>query len=183
MSEHDELHRIESIEERQQALRRQLRSEVPGLGEDDPIFAFAPVDPQVYARSCESLVGQVAIPVGVVGPLRVHYRDYRENEQGELVENGAVRSHEFFIPMATHEGGLNASLNRGIKAANECGGVSTYVLQAAMTRGSCYVFETTEHAYLFSKWIKTQLAGMKGWLEDPDNPFRDAVLNGIPLLN
>jgi hydroxymethylglutaryl-CoA reductase (NADPH) len=183
MSEHDELHRIETIEARQQALRHQLRSEGPALTEDDPIFAFAPVDPRVYERSCESLVGQVAIPVGVVGPLHLQYREYREDDHGELAETGPARSRSFFIPMATHEGGLNASLNRGIKAANECGGVATYVLHASMTRGSCYVFETTEQAYLFSKWIPTQLGAMKAWLQDPDNPFREAVLNGIPLLS
>jgi len=85
--------------------------------------------------------------------------------------------------MGTHEGGLNASLNRGIKAANQSGGVHTRLLSTSMTRGSCYVFETGEQAYIFSKWVRENTGKMKAWLEDPQNPFRDAEMKGIPLLS
>ena len=178
-----ELHRIESIAERQAALRDFIRAEVPNVAEDDAIFDFGRTDPAVYARSCEALIGQVSIPVGIVGPLTVRYRDYTENESGEITGSTDVLSRPFLIPMATHEGGLNASLSRGIKAANQCGGVRTYVLKASMTRGTCYVFETTEQAYLFSKWVESNVGRMKQWLEDPENPFRQAELKGIPVLS
>jgi hydroxymethylglutaryl-CoA reductase (NADPH) len=177
-----ELFKLTDIAERQRAFRQALRDELPAVAADDLIYDFGRTDPQVYARACESLIGQVTLPVGIVGPLELHYRDYGEDEEGKLREDGR-HSQRFFVPMATHEGGLNASLNRGIKAANQCGGVTTYVLQASMTRGSCYVFESTEHAYVFSQWVGANLKGMKGWLEDPQNPFRDAELSGIPLLS
>jgi hydroxymethylglutaryl-CoA reductase (NADPH) len=183
MTDLSELHRIESISERQATLRDFIRSEVPAVSEDDAIFDFGRTDPTVYARSCEALIGHVSIPVGIVGPLTLHYRDYTENESGELVESNEIRSLPFLIPMATHEGGLNASLNRGIKAANQCGGVRTYVLKASMTRGTCYVFETTEQAHSFSKWVEINVGRMRQWLEDPENPFRNVDMHGIPVLS
>jgi hydroxymethylglutaryl-CoA reductase (NADPH) len=183
MGDLTELHRIESLEKRQVVLRDFLARSGTPLEADDPILDFGRVDPAAYARGCESLVGQVSVPVGIVGPLTVHYREYEEGPAGELVEVGRPRSRAFPIAMATHEGGLNASLNRGIKAANQCGGVSTYVLRASMTRGTCYVFETTDQAFRFAKWVDANVERMKAWLEDPANPFRDVELRGIPVLS
>jgi len=172
-----------AVAERQAVLRRALAADGHELAADDPAFDFGPIDASVYERSCESLVGHVSIPVGVVGPLLVHYQDAREGPSGELVEDPARLSRSFFVPMATHEGGLNASLGRGIKAANESGGVTTYLLHAAMTRGSAYVFESTDEAYRFSKWATANAGAMQDWLGDPANPFRGQELGGIPLLS
>lgn len=183
MKDLSELHRIESVTQRQQALSTFLREQNLPVPADDVILDFGRIDPSLYARGCESLVGHVAIPVGIVGPLTVHYREYRENATGALVESEEGHTAAFPIPMATHEGGLNASLNRGVKAANRCGGITTYVLHASMTRGTCYVFETTEQAHRFSRWIETQTAPMQQWLADPDNPMRDVELGGIPVLS
>ncbi len=174
------LHRLE-LPERQEALRKHL-DRLPGASGDGPIFDFGGVEPSAYARSCESLVGVVSLPVGVVGPLRVHTRRYREREDGALEEVGSEVS-EHLIPMATHEGGLNASLNRGIKAANACGGVETHVLKASMTRGTAYVFASTEQACRFSRWLRAQAPSMQRWLEDPENGVREADLNGNRLLS
>jgi hypothetical protein len=38
-------------------------------------------------------------------------------------------------------------------------------MKASMTRGSCYVFESTEHAYVFSKWALANVDGSGEWLE------------------
>lgn len=177
------LHRLKSVAERQTCLAELVQERVPGLGAEDPVFDFGRVDPKVYERACEGLVGHVSIPVGIAGPLNVHYREYEEADDGELLDTGQEFSDSFHIPVATHEGGLNASLNRGIKAANECGGVRTHVLASSMTRGSCYVFENTEQAHVFGRWARANLAPMQAWLEDPQNPHRDAEMKGIPLLS
>jgi len=122
------------------------------------------------------------VPVGLVGPLGVHARVYEEDADGELADRGSELL-EVAIPMATHEGGLNASLGRGIKAANACGGVETYLLKASMTRGTCYEFASTGDAYLFSRWIAEQVPAMRAWLDDPANPLRGAVEKGSALLS
>ena len=59
MKDLSDLHRIESITERQASLREFLgRHEVP-VAPTDPIFDFGGIDTAAYARSCESLVGHV----------------------------------------------------------------------------------------------------------------------------
>jgi hydroxymethylglutaryl-CoA reductase (NADPH) len=183
MKDLSELHRIETVPERQAAFQDFLRRRDIPIAPTDPIFDFGGLDSATYARSCESLVGHVSIPVGVVGPLTVHVQDYGEDDSAELVEQGEHHEITVPIPMATHEGGLNASLSRGIKAANRCGGVQTWVLKASMTRGSCWVFESTEQAQRFSRWIAEQVGLMRGWLLDPENPMRDVEMGGVPVLS
>lgn len=70
---------------------------------------------RVHGQCCENVVGYVPIPVGVAGPLLVDGREYN-------------------VPMATTEGALIASVNRGSRALTMCGGVRTDVLQDGITR-------------------------------------------------
>ena len=73
MDESAALHRLKTVEDRQATVRKLLgeSGEAPST---DVVFDFGAVDPGVYDRSCESLTGHVSIPVGVVGPLDVQYR-------------------------------------------------------------------------------------------------------------
>lgn len=69
----------------------------------------------VLGQCCEMVIGYVQIPVGVAGPL---------------VLDGV----EYMVPMATTEGCLVASTNRGCKAIHLSGGASSILLQDGMTR-------------------------------------------------
>ncbi len=55
-------------------------------------------------RNCEQMLGGIPLPVGYAGPLRVAFSS---KESGEL-----------HLPLATTEGALVASVNRGCKAAS-----------------------------------------------------------------
>lgn len=69
----------------------------------------------VVGTNCENVVGFVPLPVGVVGPLLLDGR-------------------EVTIPLATTEGALVASTNRGARAITASGGAHSVLMADAMTR-------------------------------------------------
>jgi hydroxymethylglutaryl-CoA reductase len=75
----------------------------------------------VNGACCENLIGYVPVPAGIVGPLRV---------------NGEV----LYMPLATTEGALIASTNRGCKALET--GVKSIVFNDRMTRAPVLEFES-----------------------------------------
>ncbi|KAJ6791208.1 putative 3-hydroxy-3-methylglutaryl-coenzyme A reductase 3 [Iris pallida] len=93
----------------------------------------------ILGQCCEMPVGYVQLPVGVAGPLVLDGRAY-------------------YVPMATTEGCLVASTNRGCKAIGMSGGAASVVLGDGMTRAPVVKFETAKRA--------TEL---KFFLEDPEN--------------
>jgi len=64
-------------------------------------------DPGVTAGNIENFTGVAQIPIGFAGPIRIH----GEHAQGD-----------FLVPLATTEGTLVASYNRGMKVLNLSGG-------------------------------------------------------------
>ena len=70
-------------------------------------------DPAVAKGNIENFTGVAQIPIGFAGPLRI---------------NGEHAEGEFLIPLATTEGTLVASYNRGMKVLNLSGGVTCTVV-------------------------------------------------------
>lgn len=93
----------------------------------------------ILGQCCEMPIGYVQIPVGIAGPLLL---------------NGA----EYSVPMATTEGCLVASTNRGCKAIYASGGATSILLKDGMTRAPVVRFPTA-----------TRAAQLKFFLEDPLN--------------
>jgi hydroxymethylglutaryl-CoA reductase (NADPH) len=92
--------------------------------------------------NCEHFTGVAQIPVGLAGPLHV---------------NGEHAQGEFLIPMATTEGTLVASYNRGIQLLNLCGGVKCTVIGDAMQRAPVFVFDDARGARDFGKWVEENI--------------------------
>ncbi|XP_074308682.1 3-hydroxy-3-methylglutaryl-coenzyme A reductase 1-like [Silene latifolia] len=93
----------------------------------------------IYGQCCEMPVGYVQIPVGVVGPLLLDGREYS-------------------VPMATTEGCLVASANRGCKAVYVSGGAASVVLKDGMSRAPVVRFGSAKRA-----------AELKFYMEYPGN--------------
>jgi hydroxymethylglutaryl-CoA reductase (NADPH) len=168
----------EAVAERQQRLQR-LTHWNP---RDDHIFAW-PVPPDNLARFQECLTGHVVLPVGVVGPLPLDLGVYRLTpEGGNLQEEGRVEDNAF-IPLAHTEGGLSASMQRGITAVAFAGRVRTYVLKDSITRDTCFVFRTTEEAMVFSRWVEAHVEEMCRWLGEPENLLRAQETEGITIVS
>jgi len=95
-------------------------------------------DPHIAQGNIENFTGVVQIPIGFAGPLQI---------------NGEFARGEFIIPMATTEGALVASYNRGMKVLNLSGGVTCSVVGDAMQRAPVFVFENARDARDFVKWV------------------------------
>ncbi|MGI4864729.1 MAG: hydroxymethylglutaryl-CoA reductase [Janthinobacterium lividum] len=99
-------------------------------------------DPHDLQGNCENFVGVAQVPVGLAGPLLV---------------NGEHAQGEFLIPLATTEGTLVASYNRGIQVLNLCGGVKCTVIGDAMQRAPVFVFDDARGARDFGRWVAESL--------------------------
>ena len=95
-------------------------------------------DPEELAGNIEQFVGVAQVPIGVAGPLLV---------------NGEHAQGEFYVPLATAEGTLVASYNRGMKLLHAAGGVKTTVLDDRMQRAPCFLFSSAREARAFGEWL------------------------------
>lgn len=102
-------------------------------------FSF---DPHLAKGNCEHFTGVAQVPLGFAGPLRI---------------NGEHAQGEFIIPLATAEGTLVASYNRGMKVLNQCGGVKCTVVDDAMQRAPVFVFDDARGARDFVTWVQEHI--------------------------
>lgn len=137
-----------------------------------------------FAGMLESLTAHLVLPVSVVGPLRVELGQYRlDDVSGAVIEQG-TEVEDLYVPLAHSEGGLSASLQRGMAAVLQAGtAVRTHVLQDRMTRDSCFLFASTTDAVTFARWVASQVGAMRTWLHDPQNPLYEQRVRGVPRLS
>jgi hydroxymethylglutaryl-CoA reductase (NADPH) len=168
----------EQIRARQQALRDLSHWDA----RNDFIFDW-PVAPEALGSVLEALTAHVVLPVSIVGPLRFTLGRYHVDESdGRLVEEER-RTEEVYVPLAHSEGGLSASMQRGIAAILEGGTLETFVLQDRMTRDSCFVFERTEEAVICARWVAEHTTEMRHWLHDQANPLYQERIAGVARLS
>ena len=84
------------------------------------------------------------------------------------------------MPLAHSEGGLAASMQRGIAAVLAGGSLQTFVLHDRMTRDSCFLFDSTEEAIICARWLADHTDELRAWLHDPANPLYQEL--GFPAL-
>ncbi len=128
--------------QQRQALLKQWR---PSLSETSTEASnlFSPAfDPEIIGKkNCENLVGQIALPLGVAGPVRI---------------KGSVLDQEVVLPLATTEGALIASVSRGCKLLNQAGGSQVSVTKVGMTRAPVFLCRDGVAAQEFVEWLATQ---------------------------
>ena len=100
------------------------------------------VDPSTTRGNIENFTGVAQVPIGFAGPLKV---------------NGEHAQGEFIIPMATTEGTLVASYNRGMKVLNLAGGVTCTVVDDCMQRAPVFVFDNARDARGFRDWVDAHM--------------------------
>lgn len=165
----------EQIVDRQEILR--------GLPHWDPAHDFVLDAPEAYAQVVESLTGHVTLPVSVVGPLRLTLGTYHvDDRDGRLLEDER-HTEEVYVPLAHSEGGLSASMQRGIAAVLDGGSLETFVLRDRITRDSCFLFETAAEAVKCAAWVTEHASELRAWLHNPLNPLYQERHGGVPRLS
>ncbi|GAB6285994.1 MAG: hydroxymethylglutaryl-CoA reductase (NADPH) [Methanoregula sp.] len=102
---------------------------------------------RVVERNCENMIGAIQVPVGVAGPVLV---------------NGEYAHGEFWLPLATTEGALVASVNRGCSAIGKAGGADVRILHDGMTRAPVFAVESIVHAKQVVDWVETHRETLAG---------------------
>jgi len=87
----------------------------------------------------ENLIGGAQLPVGVAGPVEVH---------GEAADGG------FYLPIATTEGALVASVNRGCSAISAAGGATVRVTKRGMTRAPVFRVDGVAEGAEVAEWVE-----------------------------
>ena len=138
----DVMSRLDSLT-RAVKIRRTLVSRTPATEENSGQLEVSKLPYQnynyenVHGACCENVIGYLPLPVGVAGPMVIDGKSY-------------------YLPMATTEGVLVASTNRGCKAINAAGGATTVLTGDGMTRGPCVGFQTLSRAGAAKVWLDSE---------------------------
>jgi hydroxymethylglutaryl-CoA reductase (NADPH) len=127
-----ELSPLDAIRVRREFIEEETGTRLENLG----IFS---IDiERVVKRNCENMIGTVQVPVGVAGPIRI---------------NGGHAQGDYWLPLATTEGALIASVNRGCSAITKAGGADVRILHDGMTRAPVFATNSITHAVQVCDWV------------------------------
>lgn len=102
----------------------------------------------------ENHIGQISIPLGLAGPLKIE---------------GAYAKGTFYVPLATLEGTLALSMTRGLITTSLSGGIKTQHVKQELSRSPIFSFDSFENKMFFSKWIVDNFKSIKSIAEKETN--------------
>lgn len=130
------LSELEKVKSRQAIVEKEFK-DLPNL------FALHNLPETAGEKNCENWVGSVVLPVGLVGPVEFSYQDSFCSR---------------YVPIATTEGALVASLSRGAKAISKAGGAKALVKKVGMSRAPVFVCQSGEDALSLQQFIENNLS-------------------------
>ena len=106
-------------------------------------YAF---DASEAESAIENMIGAAQVPMGVAGPVTI---------------NGGAASGEFYLPLATTEGALVASVNRGLSVIESAGGASARVTKNGMTRAPVFRVDGVAEAAKTVEWVDANVDALR----------------------
>jgi len=123
---------LKTIKQRRNFLKKILKVNLEATG------SFTTGLEAAQFTNCENMIGAVQVPLGVAGPLAVC---------------GQFAKGDFYIPLATTEAALVASVNRGCKAVTGSGGATVMVENVGTTRGPVFKTSGISESLRFKQWL------------------------------
>ena len=120
-----------AAEARRRLLEAETDADVDTIGD----YAF---EAEQADTAIENMIGAAQIPMGVAGPVRVA---------------GGAADGEFYLPLATTEGALLASVNRGLSVIATAGGSDARVTESGMTRAPVFRVAGVAEAQEVVSWV------------------------------
>ena len=139
-----ELTPIDAIRVRREYIEQETGTTLDNVG------TFSIDIDRVVKRNCENMIGTVQVPVGVAGPIRI---------------NGGHAQGSYWLPLATTEGALVASVNRGCSAITKAGGADARILHDGMTRAPVFATDSVIHAVQVCDWVTVHRDELKAAAE------------------
>ncbi len=102
--------------------------------------------PEDAKGNIENMIGAVQVPLGIAGPLEIKGKNFRGKA---------------FVPLATTEGALVASVNRGCSAISRSGGAKAEVIKAMQTRAPLFKAQDEESAAQLIKFVRNNFSLLK----------------------
>ena len=96
----------------------------------------------VSTRNCENMIGVSQIPLGISDSLKINGKKY-------------------YVPLATTEGALVASISRGCKAISLSGGAAVVTVKAGATRGPVFRIKNLKERRIIEDFLETNFGDMK----------------------
>lgn len=112
------------------------------------------LEPQkLQNKNIENFIGSTELPLGIAGPIRIK----GENSNGE-----------YFLPLATTEGALVASVSRGCKLINLSGGTKTDLEYIGTTRAPLFSVKDLKTGRAFIEWVNKNYKKIEKVVESVD---------------
>lgn len=152
MNTQPSLRDFKDAKSRKEHLEKELNLKLPNISN----FSFN--EEEVAGRNIENLIGAAQIPLGVAGPVSI------SNQYSTLSTH--------FIPLATTEGALVASISRGAKAISQSGGAHIEYNNVGVTRAP--VFKTTgiKQNVEVKKWLGENFDEIKNLCESTSSHLK-----------
>lgn len=139
--------------------RQKLLSELRTTLKTPELFSVGFDTEQIGKKNCENLIGSVEIPVGIAGPVDIKFAE-------------TLHATSILIPLATTEGALVASINRGCKFINQAGGAAVFVKKVGMTRSPVFRCQDGKSALEFTTWVDKNISQIKTLAESTSSHLK-----------
>lgn len=118
------------------------------------------------SRNIENFIGVSQVPLGVVGPISV---------------KGQHAKGEYYIPLATTEGALLATVNRGCSVVTASGGATCRITRDEMTRAPVLRVDGIDHGIKTINWVNKNMEMLRRVTARTTSHGR--LLSADPYLN